>query len=74
MATTVKKQTGSAIRYVFRFDAPPSMDDLKQAINKVDVADRSSKIAKVLNAGDVATVAPVKFVFVVEGESEVDVP
>lgn len=74
MADSVKKQTGGATRYVFKFDAPPTMNELKNAINKVDLADRDTKIAKVANAGDVMTVAPVRFVFIVETEAEVDVP
>lgn len=71
---TIKKQTASATRIVLKFDSPPSLDELKSAINKVDVADRGSKIAKVSSAGDQTVQAPVRFVFTVEGETEVDVP
>ncbi len=74
MTTTIKKQVAGATRYVLKFDAPPSMDELKAMINKIDAADRGMKIKKCVSAGDQECAGPVKFVFVAEGETETDVP
>ena len=74
MATVVKKQTASATRLVLEFDSPPTMDQLKTAINKTDVADRGCVLKRVKNSADISLEPPVRFVFVVEGGTEVTVP
>lgn len=75
MATTIKKQIGSATRYVFKFDAPPTMTELRKAIGDIAVEEREVRLSKVTNEGNTVTVqSPVRFVFIVEGETETDVP
>ena len=74
MATTIKRQIGTATRYVIKFDSPPSMNELRKALGDIDVAERGAPLSLVSNEAGAKTASPVRFVFVTEGESETDVP
>lgn len=74
MATTIKKQVGTATRFVFRFDQPPSMTELRKAIGDIAVEEREVRLSKVVNEAGTVLTSPVRFVFIVEGETETDVP
>ena len=74
MATIIKKQIGATTRYALKFDQPPSMTELRQAINSIDLADRTMRLKKISRDDGTSLQEPVRFVFIAEGETETDVP
>jgi hypothetical protein len=76
MATTVKRVTGTKLRLVLRFDNPPTVKQLMDALKTIPSGDKDSLL---VNAGKTEESVggcrnPTKFEFLIESESEADVP
>lgn len=73
MATTIKRISSTAQRLVVAFDGPPTVKEMLDALKNIDPADRTAFL-KTARSDTSSTDGPKRFIFVVEGESEVDVP
>lgn len=75
MAISIKKVTASSTKLVVAFDTPPSAQDFIDFLKKIDPLDRPNvKIQKVSNINGDGTQSPVRFIFSLDSQTEVDVP